>query len=288
MPELPEVEVVKRSLKNIIRNLSIKKVTINNNKLRYVVNKKFFNKIIGKKINSLKRRSKYLLFGFNTGITMIVHLGMTGKFFIIDQKKNIKKTSFYYNLSKKDEKHNHIIFHLNNKISLIYNDVRRFGFIKFDLTKRLKNNSHIKLLGPEPLSKEFNFNYFKKFIKNKKRVLKNILMDQKFVSGLGNIYVNEVLFLSNIHPERNVGEIKKFEVKRIIFNIKKILIKSIKEGGSSIRDFNDSKGKSGNFQQHFNVYARKDEKCLKYDCKGTIKRKIISNRATFFCGICQK
>jgi len=289
MPELPEVEVVKRSLENLIVNSTIRDIKINDANLRYKVKKHEINQIIGLKIIKIKRRSKYLLFFFNKDVIMICHLGMTGKFFFIDSKKNKSKTSFYYNINdSKDTKHNHIIFNFKNRSKLIYNDVRKFGFIKFDLLKKFTKNPHLKMLGPEPLGKKFNFEYFKNYLKGKNRIIKNILMDQKFVSGLGNIYVNEILFNSKIMPTRNVRKLKDFELKKILSNTRKILNKAIKLGGSSIKNFSNSAGKSGSFQQHFSVYGKKGEKCSNTDCNGEVEKVALFNRASFFCSICQK
>jgi formamidopyrimidine-DNA glycosylase len=287
MPELPEVEVVKKSLKKKIVNLLIKKVIINTNKLRYPITKKQFSKIVNKKILSIKRRSKYLIINLEKKITILVHLGMTGKFFIIENKIR-QKTSFYYNLKSKDTKHTHLIFVLNKNIKLIYNDVRKFGFIKIIPTDTLALNSHINTLGPEPLSKNFNLNYFRNYAEGKKKNIKNIMMDQKFVSGLGNIYVNEILYLSKLNPRKSVKNIDDKTMTKLIYFTKKILIDSIKKGGSSIKDFNDTEGKTGSFQQKFNVYGRIGKKCIKSNCRGLITKTNISNRATFYCKSCQK
>jgi len=288
MPELPEVEVVKRSLKNNIINLNIKKVTINTNKLRYKINKSKFNKIKDIKILDIKRRSKYLLIKLEKNITILAHLGMTGKFFILDKTGTRKKTSFYYRLNNNDKKHNHLIFNLNKGKKLIYNDVRKFGFIKIIASKNISTHPHLKFLGPEPLLKQFNIKYIQNYIQNKNRNIKDILMDQKFVSGLGNIYVNEILFLSKIKPNKRTKNLNIGEMKKIIYFTKSILKKSIKEGGSSIKDFNDSEGKQGVFQQQFNVYGREGEKCTTGKCDKVIKKMVISQRATFFCKSCQK
>jgi len=193
MPELPEVEVVKRSLRSKVQNLIIKKVKINDDRLRYRINKNLIRKIIGLKLKKIERRSKFLLFFFAKGSVMLVHLGMTGKFFFIN-KKNIKcKTSFYYNIDKaKDQKHDHVVFFFNKNQKLIYNDVRKFGFIKFLNSKNYNDNLHLKNLGPEPLEKEFNFKYFKHYIKDRNRVIKEILMDQNFLSGIGNIEIGKI------------------------------------------------------------------------------------------------
>ena len=289
MPELPEVEVVKRSLESKILNSIIKKVQINDHKLRYKVKKEIAKKITGKKIKKIKRRSKFLIFEINKTYLMLVHLGMTGKFFLEDRNKKKFKTSFYYLLNyQKDQKHNRVIFFLSKNRKLIYNDVRKFGFIKlYKLTNYIRI-SHLKNLGPEPLEKKWNFKYFKNYIVNKKRNIKNILMDQRFVSGLGNIYVNEILFLSGVRPCSEVKELKDFKIKKIIKNSKMILKKSIKLGGSTIKDFSSENGKKGVFQEHLKIYGRKGKKCSNVDCNTNVVRIVISNRATFFCKKCQK
>ncbi len=289
MPELPEVEVVKRSLEKLISNFTITEVQINEPNLRYKVKKQEIKQIIGLKILKIRRRSKYLLFFFTKDIVMIVHLGMTGKFFTVNNQKIKKKTSFYYNLdNKKDKKHDHIILYFENGLKLIYNDVRKFGFIKFTPLNKLKNNSHLKILGPEPLESFFNFKYFKKYINGRNRTIKDLLMDQKFVSGLGNIYVNEILFYSRVRPTRKISKLKDKEIINMLKNTKKILKKAIRLGGSSIKNFSANNGKEGIFQQYFAVYGKKEKYCSNTDCKETIKKIALSNRATFFCPRCQK
>ena len=289
MPELPEVEVVKKSLKNVVNNLTIKDVQINDGNLRYKLTKQQINQIIGSKILNIKRRSKYLLFFLNKGLVMVVHLGMTGKFFIV-QKNNIKqKTSFYYNIDKtKNFKHDRVLFFFKNRLKLIYNDIRKFGFIKIEPLRKINNNLHLKKLGPEPLSNSFNLKYFKKKIFKKKRPIKNLLMDQKFVSGLGNIYVNEILFYSKVKPCRKIHKLKDKDLEKLLKFTKKILKKAITFGGSSIKDFSSSLGKKGNFQEHFAVYGRKGQMCSNTDCNGIVRKIVISNRAIFFCPKCQK
>ena len=289
MPELPEVEVVKRSLINKIQNLIVKAVKINDGRLRYKINKNDIKKIIGLKFKKISRRSKYLLFFFNKDLIMLVHLGMTGKFFFVNQKKTKYKTSFYYDINEeKDKKHDRVVFELSNNQKLIYNDIRKFGFIKFVNRSNLKQNIHLKYLGPEPLSTKFNIEYFKNYIIGKKRTIKDLLMDQKFISGLGNIYVNEILFLSGVRPAKKIKKLRNFDIQKIIKFSKKIISKSIIFGGSSIKDFSSSSGKKGSFQQHFSVYGKKDENCSKVKCAGKIKKIVIANRASFFCNKCQK
>ncbi len=288
MPELPEVEVVKRSLKNTLIKLVVKDVKVYDANLRYKVKKELFKQIVGLKILRIKRRSKYLIFLFDKGMTMIAHLGMTGKFFFVNKEKTKFKTSFYYNLNSKDSKHDRVIFVFKNNTKLIYNDVRKFGFLKLFKSNEFLESPHIKILGPEPLESEFNFNYFKKYLYGKNRFIKDLLMDQKFVSGLGNIYVNEILFKSGIKPNKRLKKLKDFEIRKILINIKKVLKKAIQLGGSSIKNFSSSDGQSGNFQQHFNVYGMLGEKCSNIDCTNRIKKIVISNRASFFCSNCQK
>ena len=287
MPELPEVEVVKKSLAIKLKNLTIKRVKITNNKLRYKINKKEFSKIKSQKIISIQRRSKYLIINLKNNSTILVHLGMTGKFFIIDDNKKYK-TSFYYSLKKNDTKHDHVTFIFNKKIKLIYNDVRKFGFIKIFPSKDILNCSHLVSLGPEPLSSDFNLNYFYKYILNKKVKIKDLLMDQRFIAGLGNIYCNEILFLCKINPIRSVTKINHVEIKKIIKFTKKILKQAISLGGSSIKNFSSVEGQSGNFQQKFNVYGREKASCNRPKCLGTIKKVYTSNRSSFFCYKCQK
>ena len=286
MPELPEIEIVKRSLFKKINKAKIIDVTISNANLRYKVPHTFSEQLIGEKILKITRRSKYLIFHFKTKI-LLIHLGMSGKLLLMRvSDKAIFKTSFYYDLNI-IQKHNHIYFKLNNGLVLIYNDVRRFGFFKLYNTTQLNNIIFLNKLGLEPFNKMFNIKYFKKFIQNRKKNIKSLLMDQTFVSGLGNIYTNEALFMSKISPFRKCNNLNKNEIKKIILNIKKILKFSITKGGASIKDFHNTSGKIGNFQQFFHVYNQKNKKCSRISCTGKIRKKIISNRSTFYCNKCQ-
>ena len=286
MPELPEIEIVKRSLFKMINKAKITDIKINNKNLRYKIPHTFSKSLINEKILKISRRSKYLIFHFKKKL-LLVHFGMTGKLLLTKNYDNtIFKTSFYYDTNV-HSKHNHILFELNNGSVLIYNDVRRFGFFKLYNTTQLNKIIFIKRLGLEPFSKIFNVEYFEKFIKNRKKNIKNLLMDQTFVSGLGNIYVNEALFLSKIKPSRTCNSLNKNEIKNLILNIKKILKFAISKGGSSVRDFQNTLGKSGNFQQFFHVYGQKNKKCSRISCKGKIKKIVISNRSSFYCNRCQ-
>ena len=287
MPELPEIEIVKRSLNKMINYAKIINVKVKNKNLRYKLPNKFNEKLVNEKILKISRRSKYLIFHFRKKV-LLIHLGMTGKLLLMKKKnKEMFKTSFYYDLNI-IPKHNHVYFILNNGYILIYNDVRRFGFIKFYKNININDIIFLKKLGIEPLNKFFNINYFKKFIKNKKKNIKNLLMDQTFVSGVGNIYANEALFMSKISPIRLSNELKKKEIKKLIICVKTVLKFSILKGGSSIRDFKNTSGKIGDFQSFFKVYGRENKNCSRISCKGKIKRISISSRSSFYCNTCQK
>ena len=286
MPELPEIEIVKRSLFKKINKAKIVNVKINNKNLRYKIPNTLSKKLVNEKILKISRRSKYLIFHFKNKL-LLVHFGMSGKFLIVRSKDNkMFKTSFYYDLNIL-AKHNHIYFVLNNGLVLIYNDVRRFGFFKLFENIKLKEIIYLKKLGPEPFSVLFCIQYVQKCIKNRKKNIKNLLMDQTFVSGLGNIYVNEALFLSKIHPLRSCNNLDRKSIKNLIYNIRRILKISINQGGSSIKDFKNVYGKSGNFQQFFNVYGQENKSCSRISCKGKIKKISISNRSSFYCNSCQ-
>ena len=287
MPELPEVEIVRQSLHKRIKKKSLKKVIIRNRNLRFKIPGDFESFLKDKKINKVSRFSKYLIIHFQTEDCCLVHLGMSGTIHILDKKKPLKftNTSFYHSpfLPKK---HNHAEFIFDN-LKVIYNDPRRFGFFEIiknyqDLEKRFKS------MGPEPFSDKFNLNYVVNYFKGKNKDIKSFLIDQKFVSGIGNIYASEILFLSKIKPTKKAIKLSKKECHRIIYFSNKVLIKAIKKGGSSIRNFKSLSGKDGLFQKEFNVYGREDLNCLKKGCNGKVKKIFITNRSTFFCNKCQK
>ena len=287
MPELPEVEIVRQSLDKKIKQKKVKKVIIRNRNLRFKIPLNFANFLKNLKITRVKRFSKYLILNLSNNTYCLLHLGMSGTIHLINNsnKNSITNTSFY-NSPFQPKKHNHveIIF---DDLKIIYNDPRRFGFFELiknaDLLK--KRFSH---LGPEPFDNKFNKEYVYSFFKKKEKNVKNFLLDQNFVSGIGNIYASEILFLSKINPNKKVGLISKKDCKKIVINIKKVLFEAIKKGGSSIRDFKNISGIKGNFQNSFKVYQQDGQSCKRTKCKGIIQKKIISNRSTFFCNICQK
>ena len=286
MPELPEVEIVKQSLNKKIKGKIIQKVLVKNRNLRFKVPNNFENKIIKKKIYKIDRFSKYIIVILEDNSGFIIHLGMSGTIHLIDKaKKNNITNSSFYNSPLLPRKHNHIEIKFN-KTKLIYNDPRRFGYLSiFDNKKEL--NKKFYSYGPEPFSSLFNAKYIYNYFKNKKKNIKNFLLDQKFVSGIGNIYANEILFVSKIIPTKKAKNLSLNDCKKIFYFSKIILKKAIEKGGSSIRDFKNTRGNQGSFQKIFKVYQRENLKCLKSGCKGVIKKKNISNRSSFFCNICQ-
>ena len=286
MPELPEVEVVRKSLNQKIKNKEIKKVLVRNKNLRFKVPADFKNFLKNKKVTNVSRFSKYLILCLDKKSFCLIHLGMSGTIHLVNfKKKNIFTNTSFYNSPLLPKKHNHIEIFFKD-LKLIYNDPRRFGFFQI-----LKNDDQLKKrfkhLGPEPFQSEFSLKYLHDFFKGKEKNIKSFLIDQSFVSGIGNIYASEILFLSKIYPLKKAKLLSDNDCKKIISNSKKILLDAIKRGGSSIKNFRDSNGINGNFQKEFNVYQREGEKCKKSSCTGMIKKVFISNRSTFFCDICQ-
>jgi len=285
MPELPEIEIVKQSLDKNIKFEKIKKVVVRNRSLRFKIPKNFEIVLKNKIINKISRKSKYLILHLED-IYCVIHLGMSGTIHLIN-KKNFKKntnTSFYSSPNL-PLKHNHIEFFLE-KYQLIYNDPRRFGFFKIFEKKSLSD--FFNNVGPEPLNNKFNINYISNYFINKKKNIKSFLLDQKFVSGIGNIYASEILFCCKINPLKKAKSLTKLDMKKIRHFSKSILNQAIKKGGSSIRDFKNVEGRNGSYQNEFKVYHRENLNCLNKDCFGKIKKKVISKRSTFFCNRCQK
>ena len=251
----------------------------NQNFIKVVEENKFIVKV--------SRFSKYLIFNFSDRSFCLVHLGMSGTIHLIKKNNlnNFTNTSFYNSLNL-PKKHNHVEIQLKN-LKIIYNDPRRFGFFRY-----IKNEQELKKkfehLGPEPFFKEFNLKYLMNYFKNKKKDIKSFLLDQKFVSGIGNIYASEILFLCKINPKKEAFKLTKKEGKKIISFSKIVLNKAIKKGGSSIRDFKNILGENGNYQKEFKVYQKESGNCPRNKCKGKIKKIVVAKRSTFYCNICQK
>ena len=288
MPELPEVEIVKQSLNKSITGKIIKDILIKNRNLRFKIPKNFEKNIVKKKIIKVDRFSKHLIIKFEDNSCLMIHLGMSGTIHLKSKfrKKNfITNTSFYHS-PLLPKKHNHVEMKIDN-LKLIYNDPRRFGYFSYFKSDEQINNN-FKKYGPEPFDPLFNKNYIFNYFKNKKKNIKNFLIDQNFVSGIGNIYASEILFLCKILPSKQVSLLSLNDCQKISHFSKVVLKKAIEKGGSSIRDFKNISGNQGSFQKNFNVYQRENKNCLKYSCKGTIHKKFISNRSSFFCNLCQK
>ena len=283
MPELPEVETVKRGLEEFIINENIKKVYLSKLSLRFPWPKDFISKVVGKRIISIKRRAKYIIIGLSDNYSIIAHLGMSGSYKVLKKSEEQDYAIL---------KHDHLIFDLDN-FKIVYNDPRRFGYI--DLTNQEpETHKFLSSLGPEPLSNYFNADGIAKTLFNRSKPIKNLLLDQNIVSGLGNIYVCEALFRSKINPKKNCSKLVTSKGKPrkdlilLVQKINEVIKEAIEVGGSSLRDFSNINGKMGYFQSSFNVYNRENEKCLLDCCDGVIKRIIQSGRSTFFCSKCQK
>lgn len=286
MPELPEVEVTRRTLLKFIKNKVIKNIKINNPNLRFKIPADFKKIIIGQKIVNVLRRSKYILIYLENNYVIISHLGMSGKFLIKNNyNKDFLKTSYYSN--EFSSKHNHLEFLFSNNFRVIYNDPRRFGFFVLDIVSKLDINKFLRKLGPEPLGRNLKKDYLILKTKITQRTIKTLLMDQHFISGIGNIYANEILFMAKIKPNKISSRLNLVEITRLHLSISKVLIRALKLGGSSIKDFKSLVGQKGRFQNEFKVYDREDLKCLRARCPGLIVRVVSQGRASFFCNECQ-
>jgi len=287
MPELPEVEIVRQSLLKNIKGKKINKVLVRNRNLRLKLESAFEKKLKNKFISNIKRFSKYLIIEFENQNFCIVHLGMSGTIHIIKNKKdNLPTNTSFYNTPNLPKNHNHVEFFFKD-MKLIYNDPRRFGY--FQILNDFKSlKKKFKKLGPEPFNKKFNSKYLINYFKKKEKSIKNFLLDQNFVSGIGNIYASEILYLSKINPLLSAKYLKKDQCKNIVINSRKILQNAIRKGGSTIRDFKNTKGDQGNFQKEFKVYGRDKQNCKRFSCSGTINKITQSNRSTFLCEKCQK
>ncbi len=274
MPELPEVETVKRGLEKQILNKEIKDVFISGKKLRFPYPEKLKEKITNKKIDSLDRRSKYLLLNLTNNQILVIHLGMSGKVLYKER------------LAKNFEKHDHLAVTFTDNSQIIFNDARRFGLVALVDKKELETHQLFKDLGIEPLDKKFNGKYLSEVFKNKKQPVKQALMDARNLVGVGNIYASESLFESGINPKIEAGKVKLVKLNALAENIKTVLQKAIRSGGSTLRDYVRSDGDVGYFQHQFKVYGREKQPCVK--CKTGIKRIVQQGRSSFYCPTCQK
>lgn len=293
MPELPEVETVRRGLEPWVQGARIDRVTLRRKDLRFPFPKGMATKLKGTTIESVGRRAKYLLFRLGNRLTLLSHLGMTGSYRF--EGRRFKEPSRYFEPDQ-DEKHDHLRIELTHPkhgpLTLIYNDARRFGFM--DLFRGEGESPFLAGLGPEPLGNEFNASQMADRFRTKRAPMKAALLDQRVVAGLGNIYVSEALHRAHIRPTT--------EARRLVLKsgapskrlddladaVRVVLLEAVEAGGSTLRDFRDADGGSGYFQHRFAVYDREGEPCPTPGCTGTIKRIVQSGRSTFYCPVCQK
>ena len=285
MPELPEVEIVKQSLEKNVQYKRILKVIVSNRNLRFGLKKNFEQNLENKKILNISRKAKYIILELSGNTFLVVHFGMSGTLHIIKKKKNKRTNLSFYHSPTIPLKHNHIEMLFSN-FKIVYNDPRRFGFFKYF---KFKSNLDFYLSknGLDPLDKKFDFQYIKNKLKNRNKNIKNILLDQKIISGIGNIYSSEILFYCNIRPQKKGKYIKNEEVNKLLKYSRFVLNKAITKGGSSIRNFKDTKGEKGSYQNVFKVYDKENTLCPN-KCSFKIKKINISNRSTFYCKNCQK
>ena len=287
MPELPEVEVVKQSLEKYTLNKKLLKIIVKNKNLRYPVPENISKKLANHKIKKVTRISKYVVLEFKNELFLIIHLGMSGTLHLIKSKTNFKNTNLsFYHSKNLPKKHNHVFIYFKN-FSIIFNDPRRFGFIKL-IIGHLSFKNYFKNLGPDPFDNAFNSNYVKQYFYKKNKNIKNTLLDQKFISGIGNIYASEILNYSKINPLKYSGKLNSNEINKIIFYTKKVLNHSIKKGGTTINNFLSAKGNRGSYQKEFRAYDQESKRCKNNLCLGKIIKVNLSNRSTYMCNICQK
>ncbi len=300
MPELPEVETVRRGLVPAMEGARFTKVEVRRGDLRWPLQKDFVARLEGKTVTGLGRRAKYLLADLNTGDVLLMHLGMSGSFYVFDEKaerakdRNDGTTGHYYHERSQHVAHDHVVFHMSSGAVATFNDPRRFGFMKIVARNNLDVEPLLNRLGPEPLGNAFDAAMLAQACKGKKTSLKAALLDQSVVAGLGNIYVCEALYRARLSPKRSASTIASRagapneRAERLVDAIKAVLNDAIKAGGSSLRDHRLTDGELGMFQHNFRVYDREGEKCPTPGCGGTVKRIVQNGRSTFFCPSCQK
>ena len=283
MPELPEVETVRRGLAPVMEQAVIATADINRPDLRWPFPENMAARLTGKRVMGLRRRSKYILADLDSGETLLVHLGMSGRMLISGDPLG----QFVHD-HPAPEKHDHVVLHMDNGARITFNDPRRFGAM--DLLPTIGAEAHPLLasIGPEPLSNSFNEDYLAAALDNRNTPMKSALLDQKIIAGLGNIYVCEALFRSKIHPTRPARRVSKTRVARLVPIIRDVLNDAITAGGSSLRDFRQADGELGYFQHSFDVYGREADPCRTPGCTSTIRRIVQSGRSTFYCPTCQR
>lgn len=293
MPELPEVETVRRGLQPAMEGFRIVKMEVRRKDLRFPFQRDFVPRLAGQTVTGLGRRAKYLLADLASGDVLLMHLGMSGSFRVIKDDDASTPGEFHHPRGK-DGAHDHVVFHMSSGAVIVFNDPRRFGYMKIIARGAIDEEPLLSGLGPEPLGNEFDASMLAHSCANKKTSLKAALLDQRVVAGLGNIYVCEALFRARLSPRRLAATLatKKAEptdhAKRVVNAIHAVLNQAIKAGGSSLRDHRQTSGELGYFQHSFQVYDREGETCQTAGCGGIVRRFTQNGRSTFWCPKCQK
>lgn len=283
MPELPEVETVRRGLEPVMTGVVIAQADVNRPDLRWPFPEGMADRLTGQRILGLRRRSKYILADLESGESLLIHLGMSGRMLISGHT-----VGDFHHEHPAPAKHDHVVFHMENRARITFNDARRFGAMDLMQTEAEADHWLIRDLGPEPLGNGFNEKYFVERLKGRNTPIKSALLDQRIVSGLGNIYVCEVLFRAGISPARKAGQIAASRVAGLVPIIRAVLEEAIAAGGSSLKDYRQADGELGYFQHGFQVYDREGAPCVTPDCEATIDRIVQSGRSSFFCPQCQR
>jgi formamidopyrimidine-DNA glycosylase len=288
MPELPEVETVRRGLEPHLVGARLTRVIQNRPDLRFPLPPRFAARLTDAVVEALGRRAKYLLGRLDTGETWVTHLGMTGRF-TIEAKTSCGGATpgRFHNQVGKDAKHTHLVIETDRGGVITFNDARRFGYMDLIPTEALDQHPWFKGLGPEPLEETFNAKALKASIAGRKPAIKTLLLDQRVVAGLGNIYVSEALNRARIDPRRPAGALKPREAVRLVESVKRVLEEAVAAGGSTLRDYRSAVGELGYFQHSFRVYGRENQPCPDAGC-GTVERIVQGGRSTFFCPKCQR
>lgn len=283
MPELPEVQTVRDGLAPVMEGFAFTRVTLGRPDLRFPFADNFASRLEGSSLTQLTRRAKFLMAELSTGETLLMHLGMSGRFTIDEGGASLTPGEFTHPQAT-NPKHDHVIFDMSSGARVVFNDPRRFGFMElFAKGEAIKRLDH---LGPEPLGNDFSGPVLRAALKGKTTKIKNALLDQSIVSGLGNIYVCEALFRTGLRPTRAAGALTRDQGEQLAGHIKAVLREAIASGGSSLRDFTGASGDLGYFQHSFGVYGREGEPCKM--CDKPIKRLVQSGRSSFYCAQCQK
>lgn len=283
MPELPEVETVRRGLMPAMEGCVITNAEVRRPDLRWPFPKNMAERLVGKTIVRLGRRSKYILADLSSGETLIIHLGMSGRMQISGTVPGVFKTKI-----APLEKHDHVVFDMSSGARVAFNDARRFGAMDLANTAEIDKHWLLRDIGPEPLGNTFDETYLTDRLAGKNTAIKTALLDQKLVAGLGNIYVCEVLHRAGISPTRRAGHISKARCATLVPIIREVLQEAIEAGGSSLRDHRQTDGELGYFQHAFRVYDREGEPCQAPGCGGAVARIVQGGRSTFYCKNCQR